>query len=283
MGRQGGARGITTAACPGCGLVAARQNGRDRQGRQLHQCRGCRRRFTARSATPFAGYRFPPAVSALARRWYLRQRLRYADVAALLAERGVRVDASTVCDWGRACAPRDADAARPFRRPVGSSWGGDGTDTTIADKPAYGYRAIDGQGQVVDVSVRRRRATAAAAACFRRASAAMGVVPDEGTTAGAAASPPALAAGRPGVRHEPGKAVRQRIARDHQPLKGRLRPLRGFKTLVGARVRCTGQAFLRNRHGGCDDCGRLVDAASASTKPPVVHVWAALTSVLLAR
>ena len=60
---------MTTEVCPGCGLAAARKNGRDRQGRQLHQCRGCQRRFTARSATPFAGYRFPPDVIALAVRW----------------------------------------------------------------------------------------------------------------------------------------------------------------------------------------------------------------------
>ena len=42
--------------------------------------------------TPFSGYRFPPDIIALAVRWYLRYRLSYADVAELLAERGVRVD-----------------------------------------------------------------------------------------------------------------------------------------------------------------------------------------------
>ncbi len=35
----------------------------------------------------------------------MRFRLRYADVAALLAERGVRVDPSTVFDWVREFAP----------------------------------------------------------------------------------------------------------------------------------------------------------------------------------
>src|SRR3954469_17453354 len=87
--------------CPRCGLAATRKKGRDRQGRQIHQCGGCRRRFTARSATPFSGDRFPPDIIALAVRWYIRSRLSYADVAELLAERGVRVDASTVYDWVR--------------------------------------------------------------------------------------------------------------------------------------------------------------------------------------
>ena len=98
---------------------------RDR--RQIHQCCGCQRRFTARSATPFAGYRFPPDVIALAVRWYLRYRLSDADVAELLAERGVRVDASTAYDWVREFAPLYEDTARPFRHGVGGSWSVDET------------------------------------------------------------------------------------------------------------------------------------------------------------
>jgi IS6 family transposase len=61
--------------CPGCGLAATRKNGRDRHGRQIHQCRCCHRRSTLLNASPFSGYRFPPNVIALAVRWYLRFRL----------------------------------------------------------------------------------------------------------------------------------------------------------------------------------------------------------------
>ncbi len=79
---------LAVVACPNCGLAVTRKNGRDRQGRQFHQCLGCCRRFTALTATPFSGYRFPPDIIAIAVRWYLRYRLSYADVAELLAERG---------------------------------------------------------------------------------------------------------------------------------------------------------------------------------------------------
>jgi IS6 family transposase len=204
---------MSTAAmdCPGCGLAATRKNGHDRQGRQIRQCRCCHRRFTDLSATPFSGYRFPPDIIALAVRWYLRFRLSYADVAELLAERGVCVDPSTVFAWVREFAPLYEDAARQFRRAVGSRWSVDETYTKIAGKPAYVYRAIDGRGQVVDVYVSTRRATADAAAFFRRAIAATGVVPDAVTTDGAAAYPPALATALPPVLHETGKVVQQRI------------------------------------------------------------------------
>jgi len=159
----------------------------------------------------------------------------------------------------------------------------DETYTKVAGRPAYVYRAIDGHGQVVDVYVSTRRAATDADAFFRRAIEATGVVPDEVTTDCAAAYPPALDAVLPGVLHETGKAVQQRIERDHQHLKGRLRPTRGFKTLAGARVLCRGHAFLRNPRNGFYDLGRLVDAVALSSQPPVLRAWAALTDTLLGR
>ena len=129
-------------------------------------------------------------VVALAVRWYLRYRLSYADVTELLAERGVAVDPSTVFDWVGEFAPLYEDAARPFRRAVGSRWSVDETDMKIAGKPADVYRAINGRGQVVDVYVSQRRATTDAMAFFRRAVEATGLIPDEVTTDGAAATRP---------------------------------------------------------------------------------------------
>jgi IS6 family transposase len=269
--------------CPECGSAATRKDGRDRRGQQRFRCRACRRRFTSLTGTPFAGYRFPPDIIALAVRWYLRFRLSYADVAELLAERGVRVDPSTIFAWVREFAPLYEDAARSFRRAIGSNWSVDETYTKVAGKPAYVYRAIDGQGQVVDVYVSLRRATADATTFFRRAIEATGVIPDEVATDGAATYPPALAAALPPVAHETGKLVQQRIERDHQHLKGRLRPMRGFKTLAGARVLCRAHAFLRNLRGGFYDLGHLVDDVAIVPQPPVVWAWAALTGTLLVR
>src|SRR3954462_15758705 len=107
--------------CPTCDSPTTRKDGFDRRGGQRFRCGSCRRRFTTLTGTPFAGYRFPPDVIALAVRWYLRYRLSYADVAELLAERGVRVDPSTIFAWVREFAPRYEDAARSFRRAVGGS------------------------------------------------------------------------------------------------------------------------------------------------------------------
>jgi transposase, IS6 family len=145
------------------------------------------------------------------------------------------------------------------------------------------YRAIDEQGQVVDVYVSAQRASADAAAFSRRAIEATGVVPAEVTTDCAAAYPPALAAVLPAALHETGKAIQQRIERDHQHLKGRLRPLRGFKTLSGAHVLCAGHAFLRNLRGGFYDLAQRLAAAPARSASPVCQTWDMLTAELSAR
>ena len=70
----------------------------------------------------------------------------------------------------------------------------DETYVTMAGVWAYVYRAIDGQGQVVDVYVSDQRAAKDAASFFRRAVEATGVAPIEVRTDCAAAYPPALAA-----------------------------------------------------------------------------------------
>ncbi len=71
-------------------------------------------------ASPFAGFRFPPAVIVLAVRWYLRFGLSYRDLEELLAERGVEVDHVTPVPLGatvHAAADRGG-AAVPARAPL---------------------------------------------------------------------------------------------------------------------------------------------------------------------
>ena len=83
--------------------------------------------MTTRSGSAFSGYRFPDDVIALAVRWYLRFRLPYADISDLFAERGVRVDPSTIFDWVQQFTPLYQEAARSRRRRVGQCWSIDET------------------------------------------------------------------------------------------------------------------------------------------------------------
>ena len=65
----------------------------------------------ARQALP-SGHGFADEIVTLAVRWYVRYRLSYADVAELLAERGVMVSRSTVYGWVQRFLPLFAEAAR---------------------------------------------------------------------------------------------------------------------------------------------------------------------------
>jgi transposase-like protein len=121
----------------------------------------------ARSA--FAGFRFPPDITVLAVRWYLRFGLSYRDVEDLLAEHGVEVDHVAIYRWVQRFAPLLAEAARPYRHAVRTRGHADETYVKVAGQWRYVYRAVDQFGQVVEVFVSPRREARAARRFFQRA------------------------------------------------------------------------------------------------------------------
>jgi transposase, IS6 family len=268
------------AACPSGGLTPARTNGRDRRGSQRYECQRCGRGFTRTGGAPFAGCRCPPDIIALAVRYYLRYRLSYADLAAWLAERGVHVDRSTLDDRVQRFTPLYQAAARPHRCPVGRVWKVDETYVRVAGAWQYAYRAVDVHGQVIDVYVSPHRAEADATEFVRRSLESTGGRPRRVTTDTAAAYPPALAAVLPEAEHATGKVLQQAIERDHQYLKGRLRPMRGFKNRASAQLVCAGHGFVRNVQRGCYGLG--LTAGPAILEPPLLmRAWEDLTALLL--
>jgi transposase-like protein len=68
------------------------------------------------------------------------------------------------------------------------------------------------------------------------------------------------------------------IERDHQHLKGRTRPMRGFKTGRSARIVCRGHALIRNLRGGFYDVGLRATARQER----LTAAWDDLTVLLAA-
>ena len=220
----------------------------------------------------FAGYRFPPYLILLAVRWYLRYGLSYRDVQELLAERGVDVDHVTIYRWVQRFTPLVIDAARPCRHSVGDRWFVDETYVRVAGVWRYVYRAVDQNGQVIDVNVSKRRNVDAATRFFETMLAGRDR-PREVTTDLAA---PLLRVGDdllPEVLHDTSQFANNRIECDHGRLKARLRPMRGLRT---DRNNLTTQP-TRHRpaapsHPAMQQCpvGRLV--RQAKPFPPGRHV-----------
>jgi transposase-like protein len=214
-------------------------------------------------------------VIALAVRWYLRYRLSYQDVMEWLAERGIIVDPSTIYDWVRTFTPRFIAAARAFRSQVGRRWRVDETYIKIAKRWHYLYRAIDPQGQIVDVYLSARRDRAAAQAFFEGAMEASTVTPSRVTTDKAKCYPAALRAVLPDAEHCTSKYLNNGLERDHQHLKGRIRPMRSFKTFGGASNFSRGHALIRNL-----ECGFSALARSAPARLRLAAAWTALAAII---
>jgi transposase-like protein len=214
--------------CPACQLPASKRNGRDRRGRQKYACRPCGRAFTENTVAAFSGYRWPRDVIVMAVRWYLAYPLSSRQVLELLAERGIDVSHRTILTWSQVFGPLLSAEVRRRRR-VGRRWFVDEVFLFRKTEKRYLYRAIDEDGQVVDVLLRDHRDTASAEAFFRQAIERSGVIPDEVVTDHHQPYVKAVATTCPGAQHLRTGLHRARgettkaIERSHVPMRDRLR------------------------------------------------------------
>src|SRR5260370_15206980 len=70
----------------------------------------------------FKGRQHPGELIILCVRLYLRYPLSFENVAELVAERGVQVDASCIWRWVQAYAPELNKRCRPYLKPVNKSY-----------------------------------------------------------------------------------------------------------------------------------------------------------------
>ena len=155
--------------CPHCrSRATSRRLRRTELGYRRFQCRTCRRRFNERTGTRFNEIRFPSDVVMLAVLWRLRYKLSLRDVAEMLLERGYQVTHETVRTWEASFAPLLSERLRAKRRGrIGSSWHIDETYVKVAGRWCYLYRAIDGDGQLIDSMLSEHRDKHAARRFFR--------------------------------------------------------------------------------------------------------------------
>jgi transposase, IS6 family len=216
-----------------------------------------RRRLTRPICQPssaFSGFRFPPEVILLAIRWYLRYGLSYRDLEELLAERGIDVDHVTLFRWVQRFTPILTEAAGPCRHAVTGRWFVDETYVRISGTWRYAYRAVDEQGQVIDVFVSKKRDTRAATRFFANAIGLHGA-PTEVTTDRAPALARAIGELLPLALHDTTQYANNRVEADHGRLKARLRPMRGLKRDRTASVLMRGHAFIQNLRRGHYELG----------------------------
>ena len=126
----------------------------------------------------FARHQFPPAIIRHAVWLYVRFTLSYRDVEDLLAERGLDVSYETVRRWVLKFGPMFARELRRRRPRPTSRWHLDEMAVTIAGQQFWLWRAVDDEGEVLDLLVQRGRDKAAAVKLMRKLLKKHGFAPD---------------------------------------------------------------------------------------------------------
>ena len=100
-------------------------------------------------------HRFPPPIIQHAIWLYLRFTLSYRDVEELLAERGLEVSYETVRRWVLKFGPGFARRLRRSRPRPSDRWHLDEMVVRIAGRQMYLWRAVDHEGEVLDMQFSR--------------------------------------------------------------------------------------------------------------------------------
>ena len=186
------------------------------------------------SPISYRRHRFPPVVIQHAVWLYLRFTLSYRDVEELLAERGLDVSYETVRSWVVKFGPIIARRLRRCRPRPSDRWHLDEMVVRIAGKRMYLWRAVDHEGEILDVLVQRRRDRRAAIKLMRKLLRKQGfapkmVVTDKLRSYGSAFHQIGLA-----CHHEQGLRKNNRAENSHQVVRRRERKMQRFKSARSA-------------------------------------------------
>src|SRR5271167_1140465 len=176
-------------------------------------------------------HRFPPALIQHAIWLYLRFTLSYRDVEELLAERGLDVSYETVRRWVLKFGPTIARELRQRRPRPSERWHLDEMVVRIAGRRMYLWRAVDDEGEVLDMLVQRRRNKQAALKLLRKLLKNQGIHPETITTDKLASYRAAARVLGLTSRHRPGgMRENNRAENSHLQIRRRERKQQKFKS-----------------------------------------------------
>ena len=182
------------------------------------------------NAPSYRGYRFPPESISHAVWLYHRFCLSFRDVEDLLAERGVTVSYESIRQWCRKFGPEYARALRRRQGRLGDTWHLDELFVTIQGKRQYLWRAVDQDGDVLDILVQPRRNRRAAERFFRKLLKGQGSEPRRLVTDKLRSYGAAHRTIMPSVVHDTARYANNRAEVSHQPTRQRERQMRRFKS-----------------------------------------------------
>ncbi len=178
----------------------------------------------------YARHQFPPVVIQHAVWLYLRFTLSYRDVEDLLAERGLDISYETVRRWVLKFGPAIARRLRQGRAKPTARLHLDEMMVRIGGQHLYLWRAVDDEGEVLDVLVQRRRDKHAARKLMRKLLKKQSFAPTDITTDKLRSYGTAFAELGLTARHQQGLRRNNRAEVSHQPVRRRERKMQRFKS-----------------------------------------------------
>jgi putative transposase len=177
---------------------------------------------------------------------YFRFPLSYRNVEDLLAERGIELSYETVRRWALKFGTLYARKLRRQRPQPSGRWHLDEVFVSIGGRRMYLWRAVDDEGEVLDVLVQARRDKRAALKLMRKLLKKHGFAPEHWITDklpsyGAALRP--LGASR---RHVTGGRLNNRAENSHLPVRQRERRMQRYKSPKSAQRFLSTHAAIYN-------------------------------------
>ncbi len=199
-----------------------------------------------KSTPSYRGHRFPREIISHAVWLYHRFCLSLRGAEDLVAERGITVSYETIRQW---CRKFGTDYARTLKRRegrLGDTWHLDELFVTIQGKRQYLWRAVDQDGDVIDILVQPRRDRRAAERFFRKLLKGQGAEPVLLVTDKLRSYGAAHRTTMPSVRHDTSQYANNRAEVSHQPTRQRERQMRRFKSPGQAQRFLTAHAVIQN-------------------------------------
>lgn len=221
-------------------------------GYKQYRCYDCKKQYNERTGTKFNFIEYPNEVVMMAVHYYYRFKVSLDDVVELMAMRNINLSHQTVHNWTQTFGIELGLKLREKRKgKAGKKWHADATYVKISGRWCYLYRAIDKEGNLVDVYLSDTRDQVAAEKFFKQATKITEVIPEQITTDKEPTFYAAIENNFPKrTKHRDSKYMNNRIEQNHRGIKSRYNVMKGFKEPFCALIFCTAfeeiqQFFLR--------------------------------------
>ncbi len=199
-----------------------------------------------KSTTLYKGHRFPPEIIQYAVWLYHRFNLSHRDIEDLLAERGITVSYEAIRLWCNKFGLKYVRRLKKKHQGYGDTFFIDEVFVKIDGKQHYLWRAVDQDGEIVDVFLQRRRDGIAAKRFFKRLLKAHRIEPRKIVTDKLGSYGVAHRELIPDTIHDTSQYANNRAELSHQPTRVRERGMRRFKSTQQAQRFLTVHAAVYN-------------------------------------